>query len=158
MGEKKTSDVGLVLFHLYRGTGVPWLDVQLKVTFPFSAGFPDREHRGGAGGTEGRTILLRHAGAYRTREDERVTLHVEPEVSGEVNVVRDDDLTGVVARVRFPGVVDVQGDVRGRHGAGKAHAAFKLRAAHTREALGVGDDLKGHEKQAEFVPTFIYQH
>lgn len=97
-------------------------------------------------------------GAYRTREDERVTLHVEPEVSGEVNVVRDDDLTGVVARVRFPGVVDVQGDVRGRHGAGKAHAAFKLRAAHTREALGVGDDLKGHEKQAEFVPTFIYQH
>lgn len=52
MGEKKTSEVGLVFFHLYKGTGLPELDEQLRVTFPFSTGFPDREHLGTAGGTE----------------------------------------------------------------------------------------------------------
>lgn len=52
MGEKKTSEVGLVLLHLYIGTGFPELDVQLRVTFPFSFGFPDKEHLGTAGGTE----------------------------------------------------------------------------------------------------------
>lgn len=52
MGEKKTSDVGLVLFHLYKGIGFPAPDEQLRVTFPFRTGFPDREHLGTAGGTE----------------------------------------------------------------------------------------------------------
>lgn len=51
MGEKKTSEVGLVFFHLYIGMGFPELDVQLRVTFPFSTGFPDRVHFGTAGGT-----------------------------------------------------------------------------------------------------------
>lgn len=54
MGEKKTSEVGLVFFHLYRGTGFPALVSQLRVTFPFSTGFPDREHLGTPGGTEAR--------------------------------------------------------------------------------------------------------
>lgn len=52
MGEKKTSEVGLVLLHLYTGTGFPEVDVQLRVTFPFGFGFPDKEHLGTAGGTE----------------------------------------------------------------------------------------------------------
>lgn len=56
MGEKKTSEMGLVFFHLYTGTGFPELDVQLRVTFPFSTGFPDREHLGTAGGTEMRGL------------------------------------------------------------------------------------------------------
>lgn len=56
MGEKKTSDVGLVFFHLYTGRGFPELDVQLRVTFPFSTGFPDSEHLGTAGGTETRGL------------------------------------------------------------------------------------------------------
>lgn len=51
IGEKKTSEVGLVFFHLYRGMGFPELDVQLRVTFPFSTAFPDTEHLGTAGGT-----------------------------------------------------------------------------------------------------------
>lgn len=52
MGEKKTSEVGLLFLHLYRGMGFPELDLQLRVTFPFSTGFPDTEHLGTAGGTE----------------------------------------------------------------------------------------------------------
>lgn len=52
MGEKKTSDGGLVFFHLYIGMGFPDLDLQLSVTLPFRTGFPDREHSGTAGGTE----------------------------------------------------------------------------------------------------------
>lgn len=52
MGEKKTSEVGLVFLHLYTGMGFPELDLQLRVTFPFSTGFPDSEHLGTAGGTE----------------------------------------------------------------------------------------------------------
>lgn len=53
MGEKKTSEVGLVLLQRYVGTGFPALDEQLRVTFPFGTGFPDMEHLGTAGGTEG---------------------------------------------------------------------------------------------------------
>lgn len=41
-----------------------------------------------------------------------VTLHVEPELGGEVRIFRDDDLTEVASRVRLLGVVDVQGDIR----------------------------------------------
>lgn len=52
MGEKKTSEGGLLFFHLYTGMGVPELDLQLRVTFPFRTGFPDREHLGTLGGTE----------------------------------------------------------------------------------------------------------
>lgn len=51
MGEKKTSVVGLDFLHLYTGMGFPELDLQLRVTFPFSCAFPDREHFGTAGGT-----------------------------------------------------------------------------------------------------------
>lgn len=54
MGEKKTSELGLVFFHLYSGTGFPELVSQLRVTFPFNTGFPDREHLGTPGGTETR--------------------------------------------------------------------------------------------------------
>lgn len=54
MGEKKTSEVGLVLLQRYVGTGFPELEEQLRVTFPFSTGFPDMEHLGTAGGTESR--------------------------------------------------------------------------------------------------------
>lgn len=78
----------------------------------------------------------------------RYTLHVQVELGGEVRVVRDDNLTEVASRVGLLGVVDVQGDVTGRHAAGKAHTALKLGAAHTHGAFGVGDDLKRHEKQA----------
>lgn len=63
-------------------------------------------------------------------------------------VIRDDNLTEVASRVGLLGVVDVQGDVAGWHAADKAHPAFKLVAAHTHGAFGVGDDLKRHEKQA----------
>ncbi len=56
MGEKKTSVVGLDFLHLYTGMGFPELDLQLRVTFPFSSGFPDREHLGTAGGTEARGL------------------------------------------------------------------------------------------------------
>lgn len=52
IGAKKTSEVGLVLLHLYSGTGFPALDVHVRVTFPFSTGFPVTEHLGTAGGTE----------------------------------------------------------------------------------------------------------
>lgn len=76
------------------------------------------------------------------------TLNVKVELGGEVGVIRDDDLTEVASRVGLLGVVDVQGDVAGWHAADKAHAAFKLVAAHTRGAFGVRDDLKRHEKQA----------
>lgn len=55
MGEKKTSEVGLVLFHLYRGAGFPELDRHVSVTFPFSTGFSDTEHIGTEGGTRGGT-------------------------------------------------------------------------------------------------------
>ena len=55
MGEKKTSELGLVFLHLYMGMGFPLLDWQLRVTFPLSTGFPDREHLGTAGGTESKT-------------------------------------------------------------------------------------------------------
>lgn len=146
LGGKKTSDVGLVFFQLYVGTGVPWLDVQLRVTFPFSAGFPDREHRGGAGGTEDRMLPLDEASLHQAHEGECVTLHVEVELSGEVRVSRDDNLTEVASRVGLLGVVDVQGDVVGWHAADKAHTAFKLVAAHTHGVFGVGNDLKRHEK------------
>lgn len=56
MGEKKTSEMGLSFLHLYEGMGFPVLDVQLRVTFPFRTGFPDREHLGTAGGTERRRL------------------------------------------------------------------------------------------------------
>lgn len=56
MGEKKTSEVGLVFFHLYKGIGFPELDMQIRVTFPFTSGFPVIEHFGTEGGTEGRGL------------------------------------------------------------------------------------------------------
>lgn len=58
MGEKKTSEMGLSFRHLYIGMGFPELDVQLRVTFPFSTGLPDREHLGTAGGTEKRRLEM----------------------------------------------------------------------------------------------------
>lgn len=51
IGEKKTSDMGADLVHLYWGTGFPWLDLQLRVTLPFTTGFPVMVHTGGEGGT-----------------------------------------------------------------------------------------------------------
>lgn len=54
MGEKKTSEEGLARLHLYKGIGFPLLDLQLRVTFPFSTGFPDKVHLGTDGGTERR--------------------------------------------------------------------------------------------------------
>lgn len=51
IGEKKTSDMGAALVHLYWGTGFPWLDLQLRVTLPFTTGFPVMVHTGGEGGT-----------------------------------------------------------------------------------------------------------
>lgn len=59
-----------------------------------------------------RIVQLDEARLYQTHEKEGVTLHVEPELSGEVGVFRDDDLTEVASRVGLLGVVDVQGDVR----------------------------------------------
>lgn len=56
MGEKKTSDMGAFLVHLYWGMGLPELDLQLSVTLPFSTDDPVIKHTGGEGGTEwGRT-------------------------------------------------------------------------------------------------------
>lgn len=55
IGEKNTSDTGAALVHLYCGTGFPCLDLQLRVTLPFTTGFPVRVQTGGEGGTvEGR--------------------------------------------------------------------------------------------------------
>lgn len=51
IGAKKTSDPGEVLVHRYSGTGLPAWDLQLKVTFPFSTGFPTILHTGDDGGT-----------------------------------------------------------------------------------------------------------
>lgn len=59
-----------------------------------------------------RMVLLDEARPDQTPEEECVTLHVEPELGGEVRVFRDDDLTEVASRVRLLGVVDVQGDIR----------------------------------------------
>lgn len=87
-------------------------------------------------------------------EDECVTLHVQGDLSGQVRVVGNDDLTEVASRVGLLGVVDVQGDVAGWHGADEAHPALKLGAAHAHGAFGVGDDLKRHEKQ----PSLWFSH
>lgn len=51
MGEKKNSEVGLVLDHLYLGTGLPELDEQVRVTLALTSGFPCSVHTGVAGGT-----------------------------------------------------------------------------------------------------------
>lgn len=61
IGEKKTSDMGAALVHLYCGAGFPWLDLQLRVTLPFTSGFPVMLHTGGEGGTgqTGRQTLKR---------------------------------------------------------------------------------------------------
>lgn len=56
MGGKKTSLFWPDFIQLYSGMGFPELDLQLRVTFPFSFGFPDREHLGTAGGTEARGL------------------------------------------------------------------------------------------------------
>lgn len=55
IGEKNTSDAGAALVHLYWGTGFPWPDLQLRVTLPFTTGFPAKVQMGGEGGTEGET-------------------------------------------------------------------------------------------------------
>lgn len=51
IGEKKTSEVGLVLAHLYFGKGFPALEWQESVTLARSTGFPCSAHTGMAGGT-----------------------------------------------------------------------------------------------------------
>lgn len=51
MGEKKNSEAGLVLAHLYVGKGFPELDEQVSVTLALISGFPCRVQTGVAGGT-----------------------------------------------------------------------------------------------------------
>lgn len=51
-GEKKTSDEGLVLVHLYMGAGFPDSELQLNVMFPLRTGFPTILHIGTEGGTK----------------------------------------------------------------------------------------------------------
>lgn len=51
MGEKKNSEFGLVLDHLYMGTGLPELDKQVSVTLALTSGFPSSLQMGVAGGT-----------------------------------------------------------------------------------------------------------
>lgn len=115
MGEKKTSELGLVFLHLYIGTGFPASDAQLIVTLPFSTGFPDREHLGTAGGTErGEERRSDTCSSYNYSifvNHSKITLHVQSELRSETKVVGDDDLADIQTRVSFLGVVDVQRQV-----------------------------------------------
>lgn len=67
IGEKKTSDMGAALVHLYWGTGFPWLDLQVRVTLPFTTGFPVKVQTGGEGGT-GQRQKLSSWNTFRTND------------------------------------------------------------------------------------------
>lgn len=150
IGEKKTSEAGLVLLHLYSGTGFPALDLHVRVTFPFSTGFPDTEHLGTAGGTE-----EKHGSCQRfwvcchffiqtlkfRRLELFLTLHIKNDLNGITSNIRNDDLTHITAGVRLPGVVDVQRNISRRHGLQEPHAAPELGAALVDGAFDVADDL-----------------
>lgn len=85
-GEKKTSGDGLVLDHLYLGTGLPELDEQVSVTLDLTSGFPCSLHTGGAGGTA----------RYRQTKDK-----LGPESSSECILISVDKSLAQVRAQKF---------------------------------------------------------
>ncbi len=51
-GGKKTSELGLVLVHLYSGAGLPSSELQARVMFPLRTGLPLTWQTGTEGGTK----------------------------------------------------------------------------------------------------------
>lgn len=146
VGEKKTSEVGLVLFQRYVGTGFPELEEQLRVTFPFSTGFPDMEHLGTAGGTGSRTWGhlsggQRHQLCVLLTDESAFTFDVHFELLGEGATLGQDHLARVPARVRLLGVVDEDRHVEGGHRMLEANAALELGFGGAHYVFSVGDDL-----------------
>lgn len=78
-----------------------------------------------------------------------LTYNIELQLPGETWCSGNDDAAEVTARVGLLSVVDVDGEVGGRHRHSKANTFPEFRTSNPDLSWGIGDDLQQHSKQIE---------